>query len=185
MENYFSQKELLLLNKLVGEELVGIAGNGLEYFLSSDSLSLITPNFEISLLGDIFSSSFEGFEGQYSLIAVSILLPSKASTSDKQNFILRPPSSAKITNISIVRESIRATPLTLKKTMYSTDIGVTLESSDWHISITKLGHHDELLQVTLGNKLDLEQIPKTDNHFDDDGNAVEVVRDKLRLSDLL
>ena len=51
---------------------------------------------------------------------------------------------------------------------YSTDIGIVLKLESGFLALSRLGYHDEMLQVTYLNEWDLEAIPDTLGRFDND-----------------
>jgi hypothetical protein len=159
---------LAQLSSLIGAELRYVAGPQLWQFLNSDYIFAAFGDEKISFQGDIFSETFEGFEADYSKIAISVPSDSAIDKALKDGYAYYFHKGEQLMGISIVRDRVKYVGSQGETWEYVTDSGVIFELAKGIVAITKLGHHDETLQVTYLDRMVKDQIPNTVSHFDSD-----------------
>jgi len=168
MQNKFSSKQTELLRSLLGSSLSYVAGPNLSPDLISDYVIIALESTFIGLQGDIYTGNFEGFAETYSTIRISqadLADISKSRDKGNQYFFKK---NEKISEVFLVRDEICGFQDGNPVWEYVTDIGVVLGLESGIVAITKLSYHDEMLQVTYLEDLQLEEIPDTLGRFEND-----------------
>ena len=168
MINTFSATDLEIFQNLIGTQWSFVAGPELWEYLSSDLIFVICGELRISLQGDIFESTFESFKSDYSKIIVSSPKQHEIDLSIKKGFAYSFHAGDFVTGVSILRDSVQRTGTGIDTWDYISDSGVIFHLTSGDVAITKLGHHDEMLQVTFLDKVETAQIPEMNSHFEHD-----------------
>jgi hypothetical protein len=168
VKNLFSNSDIEELTKLRGSIFSFVAGPTLWEFLSADLVFLVCGNQRLSIQGDIFDSSFEGFEGQYSRLIISTPNDVDLEKSVLEGSAYYFHSGETVLEVAVIRDTIEFFSDGIKSWEYVTDSGFVLNLSGGAVAITKLGHHDELLQVTYWDEFSMLTVPETDGHFESD-----------------
>lgn len=168
MKNIFSNLDIAKLQGLVGSELSYVAGPQLWEFLNSDLIFVSAGSKKLSFQGDIFPESFEGFESDYSRIKLSEPTNSEVDAAVKVGAAYYFHSGEVINRVFVIRDLIRYIGSKRESWEYVTDSGVVFQLTGGALAVTKLGHHDEMLQVTYLDELSVGLLPVTVGHFESD-----------------
>ena len=168
MKNFFSSRDLDILTSFVGSELNFVAGPELWEYLSSDLIILVCGENQIAMQGDIFEGDFEGFQSDYSKINFLPPKQSELKASIKKGFTYYFHAGEIVTRISIIRDRVVHLNGSAVLWDYQSDSGVVFHLTNGAISISKLGYHDEMLQVTYFDSADLARLPDLNSHFESD-----------------
>lgn len=168
MINTFSKLNLDQLRSLIGAELKYVAGPQLWEFLNSDYIFAVFGDEKISFQGDTLLGTFEGFEADYSKMVISVPSDAELDKALKDGSAYYFHSGEQLIGISIVRDCVKYVDSKGESWEYLTDSGIVFELAKGILAITKLGHHDEMLQVTYLDRMAKDEIPNTVGHFDSD-----------------
>ena len=157
-----------MLKRFVGSELNFVAGPELWEHLSSDLIILVCGENQIALQGDIFQSAFEGFQADYSTI--NFLPPKSAdlNASIRKGFSYYFHTGERVIGVSIIRDRVVHLHGSEVLWDYQSDSGVILYLTNGALAISKLGYHDEMLQVTYFDPADMVRLPELNSHFESD-----------------
>ena len=180
MKNIFSKSNLEQLRKLIGQKHLFVAGPTLWEYLSSDLIFIVCGEQQLLLQGDTFEDSFEGFKADYSQIKFGYPDSTDLDNSLQNGYSYYLHAGEVVTGVSILRETIRYSGDDDLSWEYVTDCGFILELTNGSIVISKLGHHDEMLQVTYMDVTSIANIPETVGHFEADLNHhYSVIREQI------
>ena len=168
MKNIFSNLDIAKLQGLVGSELSYVAGPQLWEFLNSDLIFVAAGSKRLSFQGDIFPESFEGFDSDYSRIKLSEPTQAEVDAALKVGAAYYFHSGEVIDRVYVIRDSIRYFGAKGETWEYVTDTGVVFQLTGGTLAVSKLGHHDEMLQVTYLDELSVDLLPVTVGHFESD-----------------
>ncbi len=167
MRNTFSPQDLDLLRSFIGSQLSFVAGPDLWEPLSADLIFVVCGERGLELRGDIFQDSFEGFESDYSKINFSEITQSEVLEATQRGFRYLIHAGELVTGVAILRNQVKHSGKNGNDWDYTSDSGVIFYLSEGALAVTKLGHHDELLQVTYQEKID-EALAELNSHFESD-----------------
>jgi len=134
----------------------------------SDYVIIVLDSTFIGLQGDIYTDNFEGFAETYSTIKVTNSDTEAISDSREQGNQYFFKKNEKVSDVFLIREEIIGFRDGNQIWDYVTDAGVVLLLESGIVAISKLSYHDEMLQVTYLDELQLDGIPKTLGRFEND-----------------
>jgi len=168
MDNKFTSEQIIEICGMVNQRLTYIAGPNLSSDLSSDFVIIATDKAFYGFQGDVHQDLIEGFSELYSSIEtcdVETEELEEARTRGNQYFFNK---GEVISEIFLVRDNIEGFNEAKEAWHYSSDIGLVLRLESGYVAITRLGYHDEMLQVSYFGDLTVENIPTTQGRFDRD-----------------
>jgi hypothetical protein len=166
LTNIFNRESAQLISRVLGQRLSYVAGPELWHHLSSDLVYLVAEDKVLGFQGDIQSQNFEGFEADYSEIQVNEHGESELMEAEEKGNLYYFHSGEKIEQISIIRDTIILSAGERDSWQYTTDVGVLFKLTSGALTISKLGYHDELLQVKYYNDFQIGDLPTTVGHFE-------------------
>lgn len=166
MDNTLTSEQLTELKGMIGQRLAFIAGPNLSSDLSSDYVIVATDKGFIGLQGDVHQEVVEGFPELYSSIEICAVEDEDLEESKlrgNQYFFKKDES---ISEIFLVRDEIQGFNEAKEAWCYKSDTGIVLRLESGYVAITRLGYHDEMLQVTYLTELTERNIPATSGRFE-------------------
>lgn len=168
MKSFLSVTNLEVLRALVGSTFKYVGGLWLPDFLVSSSVTLVTTAGPVTLRGDLIESSFEGFEDEYSYLALE---PTSMADVDKiqasGNTYLR-QHEEQIKSISVIREDITEQKSSVSTWTYSKDIAIVFELESVCLIFELISHGSETLRVKIVKRFKLSEIDLPVEHWDED-----------------
>ena len=168
MKNKISIDDIGKLRTLIGQRLQYVAGPYLSSQLQSDFIIIATNGQFVGLQGDIHEDVFEGFPESYS--SIEIVKPDEndidKSRASGNEYSFK--KGERISNLFVIRDVLEGYRDGKHVWEYSTDIGIALELESGSLTVSRLGYHDEMLQVTYLKELEVKGIPETLGRFDND-----------------
>jgi hypothetical protein len=171
MSNTFRDKEIQLIAQLLNQPLAFVAGPELWDHLSSDLIYLAAGETALCFQGDIGVQGFEGFESEYSEILVSPAKHIDLKDDEGKGFCYRTHAGELIEQISIVRDTLNYPNGETAVWNYVTDVAIIFKLETGSLSISKLGYHDELMQVTYFQEFAEVNLPSISGHFGEGANS--------------
>lgn len=171
MKSILSLAQIKSLRALKGQRLAYVAGPNLTSEFSSDFVIIATDAQSIGLEGDIHFEVFEGFPEVYSSIETRKTVQNDVAESKAAGNQYFCKQGELISEISIVRDSLEGSTAGLLPWHYETDIGISLKLESGSLVISRLGYHDETLQVTYLDQMNLKDVPPTLGRFDSDPHS--------------
>jgi len=168
MDNKLTQNQVIEICGMINQRLAYIAGPNLSSDLSSDFVIIVTDKDSYGLQGDVHQDFLEGFSELYSSIETCEVDKDEleeARTRGNQYFFNK---GEVISEIFLVRDSIEGFNEAKETWQYNSDIGIVLRLESGYVSITRLGYHDEMLQVSYYGELTVANIPRTHGRFESD-----------------
>ena len=168
MENILTLEQVIELRDMIGQRLAFIAGPNLSSDLSSDFVIIATDTDLFGLQGDVHQDLLEGFPELYSSIQTCTVEKQdleEARTHGNQYFFKK---GERISEILLVRENMECFIDGKQAWLYTSDIGIVLKLESGYVAITRLGYHDEMLQVTYLGELIVDNLPTTSGRFEND-----------------
>lgn len=168
MKNKFSDHQVESLRTLVGQKLQYVAGPNLSSLLQSDLVIIATDSQCVAFQGDIHEDAFEGFPETYSSIEAFRAEETDIidSISNGNQYFFK--KGEQISGLFVIQDKLVGYLDGKESWEYSTDIGIVLKLESGFLALSRLGYHDEMLQVTYLDELNLEDIPETLGRFDND-----------------
>ena len=168
MDYKLTQEQVIENSGMINQRLAYIAGPNLSSDLSSDFVIIVTDKDSYGFQGDVHQDVLEGFPELYSSIETCEVENEEleeARTRGNQYFFNK---GEVISEIFLVRDSIEGLNDANEPWQYSSDIGIVLRLETGYVAITRLGYHDEMLQVSYFGELTVENIPATLGRFETD-----------------
>ncbi len=174
-----TSEQLTELKNMVNQRLSYIAGPNLSSDLSSDYVIIVTDTSFYGLQGDVHQDLLEGFPELYSSIetcAVDNDDLKEAKVNGNQYYFKQ---GEIISKVLLVTDTIRGFNDSKEAWEYISDVGIVLKLESGYMAITRLGYHDEMLQVTYMEDMKADNLPATSGRFEDDLHSSHTITRSL------
>lgn len=168
MKNTLTLEQIIELRAMIGQRLAFIAGPNLSSDLSSDFVIIATDTDLFGLQGDVHQDILEGFPELYSSIETCTVEKHDLEEARTHGYQYYFKKGECISEILLVRENIECFIDGKQAWLYTSDIGIVLKLESGCVAITRLGYHDEMLQVTYIGELNMDYLPPTSGRFEND-----------------
>ena len=175
-----TSEQLTELKTMVNQRLSYIAGPNLSSDLSSDYVIIVTDTSLYGLQGDVHQGVLEGFPELYSSIetcAVDNDDLKEAKINGNQYYFNQ---GEVISEVLLITDTIRGFNDSKEAWEYVSDVGIVLKLESGYVAITRLGYHDEMLQVTYMEDMKADNLPTTSGRFEDDLHSSHTVTRSLK-----
>jgi hypothetical protein len=169
MKRFITQQEIETLKSLIGSNVRYIGGPYMpEYMLAADVV-LATDAGAIELFGETDSLEFQGYLDDFSYFVIKNASPKLLIQTEGSGNIYKQFSGRRILDVKVLVEHVVASQA--GKVFWSdrSAVALLIVLDRGVMSISKMSHHGELLQITELSQGDfVKEVPDVSLRFDDD-----------------